>query len=396
MKPTSKPKANKLGQALGWALGGAAQLGRAVTTVLRPAGSTRTMPGIVDHPGAPPGIEHLPDIHTRPDPATVQIRVMDYAPDRLDEHELPLEELEPFLARARPEWVRVRWIDLDGLHPWVVERIRVAFGIHPLAAEDVLHVPQRPGVDTYGDHAFVKTRVLMLEGQLLATEQISMFLFPGTLVTLQERPGDAWKPVRDRLRRERSRARREDADFLLYALLDAVVDHCFPLLERYGELLVSLEEKALEATDSRIQLEIQHLRRELVAIRRVLWPTREMVDTLVRKELPVMTEGTQVFLRDVYSHVIQLLEIVESQREMCAGLSDLYMSSLSTRMNEVMKVLTIMASLFIPVTFLAGVYGMNFEHIPELQWPWAYGAFWVMCLATILGLVIFFKRKGWM
>ncbi|MEM9457779.1 MAG: magnesium/cobalt transporter CorA [Myxococcota bacterium] len=396
MKPASQPKANKLGQALGWALGGAAQIGRAVTTVLRPAGSTRTMPGVTDHPGAPPGIEHLPDIHTRPDSATVQIRVMDYAPDRLEERELPLEELEPFLAQERPEWVRVRWIDLDGLHPWVIERIRITFGIHPLAAEDVLHVPQRPGVDTYGDHAFVKSRVLMLEGQLLATEQISMFLFPGTLVTLQERPGDVWAPVRDRLRRERSRARRENADFLLYALLDAIVDHCFPLLERYGELLVGLEEKALEATEPRIQLEIQHLRRELVAIRRVLWPTREMVDTLMRQELPAMTEGTQVFLRDVYSHVIQLLEIVESQREMCAGLSDLYMSSLSTRMNEVMKVLTIMASLFIPVTFLAGVYGMNFEHIPELRWPWAYGAFWVMCIATTLSLLIFFKRKGWL
>lgn len=396
MKLGSRPAVNKLEQALGWALGEAAQLGRAMRTVLRPAGSSRTRSGGSDHPGAPPGIEHLPDIHTPPEPGTVQIRVIDFAPDRLDEYEVSTEELGAFLVEERPEWVRVRWVDLDGLHPWVVEQVRATFDIHTLAAEDVLHVPQRPGVDSYGDHVFVKTRVLMLEGELLATEQISMFLFPGTLLTLQERPGDVWTPVRARIRREGSKMRHEGADFLLYALLDAIVDHCFPLLERYGDLLESLEERALAATDTRIQLEIQHLRRELVAIRRVLWPTREMIDTLVRQELPAMTAGTQVFLRDVYSHTIQLIEIVESQREMCAGLSDLHMSSLSNRMNEVMKVLTVMASLFIPVTFLAGVYGMNFEHIPELHWPWAYGAFWVMCVVTILGLLYFFKRKGWL
>ncbi|MCA9711209.1 MAG: hypothetical protein KDK70_35555, partial [Myxococcales bacterium] len=282
----SEPTGRRLGHALGWALGGAAQLGRAVTTVLRPPGSDRTVRGVLDHPGAPPGIEHLPDIHTPPDAGLVRIRVMDYAPDRLEERDVAIDELEALLAAERPDWVQVRWIDVDGLHPWIVERIRARFGIHALAAEDVLHVPQRPGVDVYGDHVFIKSRVLMLEGELLATEQISMFLFPQTLLTLQERPGDVWEAVRARIRREGSRTRREGADFLLYALLDAVVDHCFPLLERYGDVLDGLEERALMASEARIQLEIQRLRRELVAIRRVLWPTREMIDTRARQELP--------------------------------------------------------------------------------------------------------------
>jgi len=384
----------KLNKALGWAIDGASTLGRAMTSAL--SSGAAQAPATQRHPGAPPGIEHLPDIHTPPEPGVVQIRVIDYAPEQLEEYVVDVEDFEGFLARERPAWVQVRWLDLDGLHPWVVERIRSAYDLHTLAAEDVLHVPQRPGIDTYGGHIFVKARALMVGDDALLAEQLSMFLCPNTLITLQERPGDVWTPVRERIRRNDSRVRRSGPDFLMYALLDAVVDHCFPLLEHYGDLLVDLEERALEAEDQRIQLEIQRRRRELVAIRRVLWPTREMVDALIRQDLPVMTEETQVFLRDVYGHSIQLLEIIETQREMCAGLSDLYMSSVSTRMNEVMKVLTVMSSLFIPVTFIAGVYGMNFQHIPELNWWWSYAAFWGVCITMVVGLLVYFRRKGWL
>ncbi len=346
-------------------------------------------------PGAPPGIEHLPGIAVAPVEGEIRIHVFDYAPAKVEEHALDPTDLEAWLAAPIPEWVTVRWINVDGLNPWVVERFRRALGFHALAAEDVLHIPQRPALERFPDHLFIKARLLQTSDELLVAEQVSIFVFDRVLLTFQEREGDVWEPVRARIRLEESSVRQRPVGFLMYALLDAAVDHVFPLLERCGDALEDLEDAVMEKSDPKDLQRVQQLRRELVAIRRILWPTRELLDMLGREETKGLSDHTRTYLRDVYSHVVQALDIVEAQRDMCSGLTDLYMSQASNRMNEVMKVLTVMASLFIPVTFLAGVYGMNFRVMPELGWQYGYAAFWGLCALTVVGLLWFFRRRGW-
>lgn len=373
-----------------------ASMGRALRRVLplpgqRPRAHT-AVPRVI---GAPAGIDHLPEIEVAPSDATIAIRVVDYSADRRESSEVTVSGLTAWLAEPVPEWVAVRWINVDGHHPWIVDQFRLALGIHTLAAEDVLHVPQRPGVEPYDEHVFVKLRLLMLVGGELTSEQVSMFVWDKCLLTFQERAGDVWEPLRKRLARPGSPLRDSGATFLMYALLDAAVDHCFPLLEHYSDGLEALEEAILEDPRTELLHQIHRFRHELVAVRRVLWPTREMVDALMRDDTGLISERTQTYLRDVHTHAVQLLDILESEREVCSGLTDLYMSGISNRMNEIMKVLTIMATLFIPITFVAGVYGMNFEHIPELRWAWSYPVFWCVCLAVVSGLLWFFRRRGW-
>ena len=186
------------------------------------------------------------------------------------------------------------------------------------------------------------------------------------------------------------------AGYLLYALLDAVVDHTFPILESYGDMLEELEAAVLDNPRPEIQQKIHRIKRELGMLRRVLWPLREVVNDLHRGDNDEIPDSVTPFLRDVYDHAVQVMEIVESYREQAGGLNDLYMSAISNRMNEIMKVLTIMASFFIPITFVAGVYGMNFEYIPELAWKYSYAGFWGVCISIVLGLLVFFWRRGWL
>ncbi|MEX1368203.1 MAG: magnesium/cobalt transporter CorA [Nannocystaceae bacterium] len=391
-------------KALDLAAGAGRNVGRNVVQYGRAVGAALRLPGWgpaerVHHPrvpGAASGIEHLPEIDTPPDPSTIRIRVIDYAPERVEEHAVELDQLEAWLSTDIPAWITVRWINVDGLHPWVVERFRQALSLHTLSAEDVLHVPQRPALEHFSDHLFVKARLLMMVGDKLVAEHVSLFVHERTLVSFQEREGDVWEPLRERIRREGSAIRGGTTGFLMYAMLDAAVDHCFPLLERYGDMLEDLEDAIMLEVATPQLLRVQQLRRELLAIRRVLWPTRELVDALQRDEAGRLPDSTRTYIRDVYSHVVQLIDILEAQREMCSGLSELYMSQVSNRMNEIMKVLTIMSSLFIPVTFLAGVYGMNFEHIPELHWAFAYPVFWAVCVTAVVSLLWLFRRRGWL
>jgi magnesium transporter len=348
-------------------------------------------------PGAAPGIDHLPTLDTPPEPGEVHLQRIDYGPDRVQVDTLDdMEALEALIRSPRASGAAVRWINVDGLHPYVVARFRRALDIHTLAAEDVLHTPQRPRVEPYPGHVFVVLRMLMLEGEALREEQVSLFLFEDLVVSFQERPGDVWQPIRDRIQTPGTRLRERGAAFLLYSLLDAVVDHAFPLLERYGEVLERTEEEIMGDPNPQLLAQLQASRREITAIRRVMWPTRELVDALQREELPIITEALRPYLRDVYTHAIQIIDLLESYRETCGALTELYLSMVSNRMNEVMKVLTIMASLFIPVTFLAGVYGMNFEYLPELKWRLAYPVFWGVCLTMVTSLLIYFRRKRWL
>lgn len=401
-----KPETAGIGKAIGFAVGTVGKGVELLGSALRLSGLHKATPGSRSvSPGAQPGIEHLPDVNEPPAPGSVTINCIDYSSDRIEIRQI--EDLETFLGEARPDWVTVRWVNVVGLHPYVVNRFREHHDYHTLAAEDVLHVPQRPRVELFGNHAFVVVRMLQLvneasviredeEMQTLDIEQVSMFLFKDTLLTFQQKNGDVWQPIRERLIAENTRFRKNSAGYLLYALLDAIVDHCFPVLEQYGNVLEELELVTLEHPTPAVLHRIHSVKRELALLRRIVWPTREVVDQLYREEEGHMGEATRPYLRDVYEHTIQVVEIIESYREMASGLTDLYMSAVSNRMNEVMKVLTIMASVFIPLTFLAGIYGMNFEYMPELSWPWAYPLIWLSFAVIGIGMVLFFRHKGWL
>ncbi len=353
-------------------------------------------------PGEVAGIEHKPDVLTPPEPSSISISYTDYSVTRVETREI--SNLEDLLSQPFPDWVTVRWINVNSTHPYIINLFRLHFGFHTLTAEDVMHIPQRPRVEIFEDHYFVVLRMLQLthpgpeqeSGDLaLAVEQVSLFLYDKILITFQEKPGDVWQPIRDRLQIASSNIRKNNAGYLLYALLDAIVDHCFPVLEKYGDAIEGLELLALEKPSPQILHRIHSLKRELTLLRRIIWPMREVVDQLYRQESGRIQETTKPYLRDVYEHTIQIVEIIESYREMVSGLSDLYMSAVSNKMNEIMKVLTIMASVFIPLTFIAGVYGMNFEFMPELALPWAYPALWGVFVVLTSGMLLYFRRKGW-
>jgi len=343
--------------------------------------------------GAAPGIEYIANIEVPPADGEVQIRCIDYSEDRLEETHF--ENIEACLQTPRPDWASHRWLNVDGLHPYVVNQLKLHFNIHTLAAEDVLNVPQRPKVEGYENTLFIVSRMLMMRHERLTNEQVSIFCFDNTLITIQETPGDVWDTIRTRLTKKGSRLRTMGSTYLLYALLDAIVDHTFPLLEKYGDILSEMESQVLADPSDEMQQRIHEIKRELSLLRRVMWPMRETINVLYHDEDHSLSDAVKPFFRDVYDHIIQVIDIIETYREVASSLHDLYMSAVSNRMNEVMKVLTIMASLFIPITFLAGVYGMNFEHIPELNWAYAYPVFWSLCGIITSGLLIFFRKRKW-
>jgi magnesium transporter len=344
-------------------------------------------------PGTTPGIESMLTGSTPPAEGEIQMQATDYGLEETRTESVT--DLSAWLKTPRPDWSRVRWLNVNGLHPHVVEELRQHFGFHSLAAEDVVRVPQRPKLEEYDSHLFIVMRMLMWKEDRLHSEQVSLFLFGDTLLTFQEAAGDVWDPIRQRIQRPGSRLRQHDASYLLYALLDAVVDHCFPILEAYGDILEALEKEVMLDPAPEVQQRIHWVKRELASLRRVLWPTREVANALQREETEGIAAPVRIYMRDVYDHAVQVMDILETFRENASGLNDLYMSSVSNRMNEIMKVLTIMASFFIPITFIAGVFGMNFEHIPELHWKYGYLGFWIVCLTVSGFLAVFFYRKRW-
>lgn len=382
----------------GWDLGATNLARRAVSTVGGAIGGGLSLFGLfprtLTKPGAPAGIENAALSDTPPEEGAVVITCTDYCPNRIES--VTVQDLDAFLKTSKPDWANVRWINVDGLHPYVIRQIQGAFKFHTLVAEDVLHVPQRPRVEEFENHVFTVMRSITLTNQHLCFEQISAFLYPGLLLTFQQWPGDVWGPLRQRLQLADSRVRALGPDFLLYGQLDAIVDHVFPVLENFGSMLEDLEAEVLGDPGPDVLQRIQAAKRELATLRRVMWPTREALDVLLRLEGGLVEEKTAAYIRDVYSHSVQLIDIIETYRDTCSSLTDLYMSVVSNRMNETMKVLTIMASLFIPITFLAGVFGMNFDDMPELHWSGGYTAFWIACLTITAGLLWFFRRKRWL
>ncbi len=343
-------------------------------------------------PGAAPGT-----ISVDPEAPKPVIRVIAYGPDQIEESQIDdLDAVQAFMDRHP-----VTWVNVDGLgDAGVLSSLAARFNLHKLAMEDVVNVHQRAKVERYRDNLFIVARMAMKEVEL-SSEQVSLFLGKGFVLTFQERPGDCLDPVRQRLRTSKGQIRSSGADYLAYTILDAIVDQYFPVLEAMSEQLDVLEDEVLEDPESRTVSRIHEVRRDLLMLRRAIWPLREAVNSLLRDSESYFSEDTRLFLRDLYDHTIQVMDLIESFREVGAGLVDVYLSSVSNRMNEVMKVLTMIATIFIPLSFIAGLYGMNFNpakspfNMPELNWYFGY-PFAVGLMALVaLGMLWFFKRKRW-
>jgi magnesium transporter len=353
-------------------------------------------------PGAPPGT-----LVAAESAAPAVISVMSLGPGAIEWERVPT--IDAALARLTPG--TVTWINVDGLGDLaILARLGERLGLHPLALEDVLNVPQRPKAERFEKHMFVVMRTMRLErpreaaaGAALAAapildEQISLFFGTDWVVTIQERAdGDCFGGVREAVRQGRGRAREAGADYLAYLLIDAVVDAYFPVLDALAERMYALEEEALAARSPAVQtlLRLTNLRHDLVAVRRAVWPMREVATVLQREESGLISPETRVFLRDVYDHAVQALEIVESLRETAVSVMEVFLSVQNQRLNEVMKVLTVIATIFIPLTFIASIYGMNFKHMPELDAWWGYPAVLGVMLLTGGGMIAFFRRRGW-
>lgn len=332
------------------------------------------------------------------DPAAEPTRVtaLLYGPDGLEEVvDCPPADIGRLRGRAP-----VLWINVDGLADiGAIEAVGAGFGLHQLSLEDVVNVHQRPKAEEFEEHVFIVTRMLV-PGRGVETEQVALFVGDGFVLTFQERRGDCFEPVRERLHRGR-RIREMGADYLAYALIDAVVDGYFPVLEAIGEQVEALEDEVIARPEPDQVDRLHRVKRELLTLRRAIWPTREMINALIRDEAPQIGKTARIYLRDCYDHAIQLMDIIETYREIAAGLLDVYLSSMSARMNEIMKVLTIIATIFIPLGFVASLYGMNFDraspwNLPELGWRFGYPAVLALMAVIAGGLLVYFWRKGWM
>jgi magnesium transporter len=293
----------------------------------------------------------------------------------------------------------ITWLNVTGLHEVeLIQQIGDFFNIHPLVIEDILNTEQRPKVEIYDDYIFIVLKMLTYDSKNkgVEKEQISLLLGKNYVITFQEKPGDIFDPLRDRIKLGKGHLRKSSSDYLMYAIIDIVIDHYFLVLENINEEIESLENLVVNLPDRRQMERIHFLKRELLEFRRSNWPVREIVTGLLREESPLLKESTEPFLRDLYDHVINVSETIESSRDMVSGLLDIYLSNISNRMNEVMKVLTIIATIFIPLSFLAGVYGMNFDFIPELKWKWGYFGFWTIILIVSGIMLYYFRRKKWL
>lgn len=350
--------------------------------------------GMAHKKGLPPGtLVHVGQERTE----EVAVTLMEYGEQSFTERKI--EDLEAFVRPAADG--TVTWINVDGLQRVdVLEKLGQSFCIHPLVLEDILNTNQRPKFDDYGDYVFIVLKMIYYNGggTEIVTEQVSLVLGSDYLLTFQEagKPGDVFDIIRDRIRNNKGRMRKMKADYLAYALIDAIVDYYFIILENMGEAIESQEE-ALIADPSMAVLErIHDLRSEMLALRRSVWPLREVVSSLERGESSLIRRSTLIYLRDVYDHTIQVIDTIETYRDILSSMMDIYLSSTSNRLNEVMKVLTIFSTLFIPLTFLVGIYGMNFKHMPELESVWGYPVLWGVMIAVVIVLLAFFRRRKWL
>ena len=324
----------------------------------------------------------------------IRITLIDYDENQYNEREIEnIEDCFPY--KGSPS---ISWINIDGVHQVdVIEKLGDHFVLHPLLQEDVVNTHQRPKFDEFDDHLFIVLRMFFLneEKNELEGEQISFIVGANFVISFQERQGDVFEQVRERLRNGKGRIRKKGSDYLAYCLIDAIVDSYYTILETLGEHIESLQEELVSKPKREDLQIIQDLKSYMLFIRKSVWPLREVIGGLVRSESPLIKEDVLVYVRDVYDHVIQAIDTIETYRDMLSAMLDIYLSSVGNRMNEVMKVLTIIATIFIPMTFLAGIYGMNFKYMPELEWRYAYLFFWIVVSVVLIAMIAYFKRKKW-
>lgn len=349
-----------------------------------------------DVPGSMPGTLNIESNSSPP-----VIVLIDYDEAKAIRQEVATpEDCIPFLDSESVSWVDVKGLGSED----ILRRLGQVFSLHPLVLEDIVNVPQRPKIEEYDEQLLIIARMVTMKpsGSGFISEQVSLVLGRHYLLTVQEEPEyDCFGPIRERIRTSKGTIRKQGPDYLAYALLDAIIDGFFPVLEEYGEKIEELEDEVVSNPSRQTLEKIHAVKRELLGLRRAIWPQRDAINTLIRDGSDLISHDVHIYLRDCYDHAIQVLDMVETYRELAASLMDVYLSSVSNKMNEIMKLLTVISSIFIPLTFIAGVYGMNFDpskspyNMPELDWYWGYPACWAVMLATALGLVYFFWRRGW-
>ena len=323
-----------------------------------------------------------------------RMTLIDYDEVQLQERVLDTIE-EAFPLKDLPT---VTWINIDGLHQLdIIEKVGQQFNIHPLVLEDIVNTGQRPKTEEFEDLIFVVLKMLHYNenSEKITSEQFSLVLGPNFLISFQEIQGDVFRTVRERIRKPKARIRKAGCDYLAYALIDAIVDHYFLILEKLGENIEALEEDLLENPSPETLQTLHEMKREMIYLRKQIWPIRELINSLVKGESSLINESTSLFFRDIYDHTIQIIDTIESYRDILSGMLDIYLSTLSNKMNEVMKVLTIIATIFIPITFVAGIYGMNFKFMPELEWRWGYVMVWAIIVVVAGIMISYFKKKQW-
>ncbi len=325
----------------------------------------------------------------------VEIEVIDYKDSHYEKRIVHSpEDCSPFLKSKT-----ISWINITGVHDEeVIKNLASIFGIHPLTQEDIANTTQRPKVEEYDNYLFVVLKMAYVDedtGELI-TEQVSLVVGKNYVISFQERPGDILEPLRQRIEASKGKIGDRGSDYLAYAISDIIVDHYFVILEQLSEEVERIEEKLLKNSGHKILNEIYRLKREIIVLRKSIWPMREVVHNLERNEYALVKKATRIYIRDLYDHTVQVLETIETFREVVAGMLDLHISNNSNKMNEVMKVLTVFASIFIPLTFIVGVYGMNFDYMPELRLKYGYHGLWAIMISVTVAMLAYFKNKKWL
>ncbi len=341
--------------------------------------------------GLPPGsLIHIGEKKAE----SVRIRILDYDENQFEEKEAKsIEECFPF--KDKPT---TTWINIDGLHQVdIIEKIGKKFDFHPLLLEDILNTEQRPKTEDFETHIYIVLKMLYYDEKIkeITSEQISIIFGHNFVISFQEQEGDIFDPIRERIRTGKGRTRKMGSDYLSYSLMDSIVDSYFSILEKLGENIEEVEETMITDPKPETLHGIHSLKRKMISLRKSVWPLRDVLSALERSESPLIREPTRIYLKDVYDHTIQVIDTVETYRDVLSGMLDVYLSSISNKMNEIMKVLTIIATIFIPLTFIAGVYGMNFEFMPELRWRWGYPAIWAVMICVGISMLVYFRKKKW-
>ena len=324
----------------------------------------------------------------------VTIKVTEYDEAGSETYEIKsAEEIDPFTDTPQ-----VTWISVCGLHETdFLKQVGEKFKIHPLVLEDILNIDTRPKIEITDDYLFIVMKLVLFnpDQKILETEQVSFILGRSFLFSFSERKDEIFNPIKDRITSQLGKIRKRGSDYLLYALMDIVVDHYFLALEKVEERIELLDDEVINRTEKSHIESIYNLRNLLLHIRRSVYPLREIVNQLIKDDSDLLDESIEPYLRDLYDHTIHITETIEQQREITNGLMEIYLSMMSNKMNEVMKVLTVIATIFIPLTFIVGIYGMNFPNMPEMNWPWAYYAVWGVMIAVVGAMIFFFRKKNW-